>query len=89
MFTRTHAHNHVNCGCLCHSDIDECADGGMGNIYCSQGCVNTPGSYSCSCTFLGFALYTEPGAHGFDLAPNENGLVPGDAFFINHTCVRT
>ena len=34
-----------------HPDIDECAQGDSG---CSQICVNTPGSYYCTCE-LGFA----------------------------------
>ena len=34
-----------------HPDIDECAEGDSG---CSQICVNTPGSYYCTCE-LGFA----------------------------------
>ena len=78
-----------NSFCVPSSDIDECADGGIGFTYCTQLCNNFPGSYNCSCNENdGFALYTEPGAQGFELPPNENGLIFGDTFLINHTCVR-
>lgn len=69
-------------------DEDECAQGGVGQQYCTQECVNSPGSYSCQCNLPGYTLYTASGVQGWSLPPNENGLIPGDQFYINHTCVR-
>ena len=42
------------CNCLTHpTDIDECADG---THHCDQICINTLGSYTCSCN-LGYILH--------------------------------
>ncbi|CAL1527991.1 unnamed protein product [Lymnaea stagnalis] len=63
------------------TDIDEC-----GQSPCNQICTNTPGSYTCSCS-LGYALFTSNGIEGFSLPTSETGLLAGDTYRLNHTCV--
>ena len=53
--------HHNNCSCsygninylLCHSDIDECKSDGLNNCHKSAQCINTEGSFACSC-YLGY-----------------------------------
>ena len=64
-------------------DTNECSEKNGG---CDQRCVNSPGSFSCSCN-VGHELYTKNGTAGFFIPPAETGLRDGDVYQINKTCV--
>lgn len=65
-------------------DIVECDTDNGG---CSHNCTNSPGSYTCSCP-TGYLLYEEDGFQGFYIPQGETGIMEGDVYHINHTCVR-
>ncbi|KAK3584841.1 hypothetical protein CHS0354_005699 [Potamilus streckersoni] len=65
-------------------DIDECNTNNGG---CNQICNNSPGSYQCQCN-PGYDLYVRNGSNKIPLSPSETGLLEGDTYYINHTCVR-
>ena len=71
--------------CIHFSDINECdvLNGG-----CGQKCDNNDGSYSCSCNETGYVLFTADHTSNYSIPAEETGLLPGDTFYINHTCVR-
>ena len=71
--------------CIHFSDINECdvLNGG-----CDQKCDNNDGSYSCSCNETGYVLFTADHTSNYSIPAEETGLLPGDTFYINHTCVR-
>lgn len=73
----------MGCTRLECSDINECA---IKNGGCDQKCVNTPGSYSCSCN-TGFELYKANGTAGFYIEKSEDGQRDGDVYQLNKTCV--
>ena len=75
-----------NSVCVHLSDINEC-DAMNGS--CGQKCENNVGSYSCSCDKAGYKLYTADHTSNYSIPAEETGLLPGDRFYINHTCVRT
>lgn len=64
-------------------DINECSDKNGG---CDQRCINSPGSYTCSCN-VGYELYKENGTAGFYIPPSETGTRDGDMYQLNKTCV--
>lgn len=64
-------------------DTNECQEKNGG---CDQRCLNSPGSYSCSCN-VGHELYTKNGTAGFFIPSTETGLKDGDVYQINKTCV--
>ncbi|KAL3875661.1 hypothetical protein ACJMK2_033591 [Sinanodonta woodiana] len=66
------------------TDINEC---NTNNGSCNQICINSPGSYQCQC-YPGYDLYIRNGSNEIPLAPSETGLLVGDTYYINHTCVR-
>ena len=68
------------------TDIQECT---LGLDYCDENgvCQETDGSYECVCN-PGYELYTSDGFNGFTLADGETGLLPGDVYYIDHSCVR-
>lgn len=66
----------MGCNRLECTDVNECA---VKNGNCQQKCVNTPGSFTCSCD-PGFELFTENGTAGYFIAPSETGLRDGDLF---------
>ncbi|KAL3875680.1 hypothetical protein ACJMK2_033608, partial [Sinanodonta woodiana] len=66
------------------TDIDECL---TNNGSCNQICNNSPGSYQCQC-YPGYDLFFGNGSNEIPLAPSETGLLAGDTYYINHTCVR-
>lgn len=68
---------------LLYTDIDECA---VNNGGCNDKCVDTDGSYSCSCK-PGYELYAYPDFNNISLANGETGTRAGDKIRINHTCV--
>lgn len=49
-----YSYNYTFCTCLC-LDIDECRDNTDG---CAQNCINTVGSYSCTCN-TGYSLASD------------------------------
>jgi hypothetical protein len=73
----------MGCSRLECVDNNECAKENGG---CDQKCVNTPGSYSCSCT-TGYQLYTQNGTAGFFIEKTETGTKDGDTYQVNKTCV--
>ena len=66
---------------LFFSDIDECEDNP-----CDGDCVNTEGSYECTCP-EGYVLFEEDGTEGFTIPSNEDGTLPGDKYYLYHSCV--
>lgn len=66
-----------------YTDIDECK---VGNGGCNDTCVDTDGSYSCTC-HAGYELYAYPDFNNISLADGETGTRAGDKIRINHTCV--
>ncbi|KAL3875697.1 hypothetical protein ACJMK2_033625, partial [Sinanodonta woodiana] len=64
--------------------VNEC---NTNNGSCNQICINSPGSYQCQC-YPGYDLYFGNGSNEIPLAPSETGLLAGDTYYINHTCVR-
>ena len=52
-----------------------------------ENCTNAEPGYTCHCP-LGYILYTEDGFNNVSLAEGETGLLQGDVYHINHTCVR-
>ncbi|KAK7507523.1 hypothetical protein BaRGS_00001458, partial [Batillaria attramentaria] len=66
------------------NDINECATDNGG---CEHNCANSDGSYECSCR-QGYSLFVSDGTEGFFLAPNEDGMRPGDVRRFNHSCVQ-
>ena len=72
-----------NTGLTVLSDILECANNSSG---CDFTCVELPGGYKCECD-VGYDLFTEDGLHGYMIPDSENGLLAGDLYRINHTCV--
>ncbi|KAL7042588.1 hypothetical protein ACKWTF_001212 [Chironomus riparius] len=73
----------MGCSRLECVDNNECAKENGG---CDQKCVNSPGSYSCSCT-TGYQLYTQNGTAGFFVEKTETGSKDGDTYQVNKTCV--
>ena len=57
------------------------------NAGCDHTCTDVPGGYQCTC-FNGYDLYTQDRTANFSLRLTENGLLDGDVYYINHTCVR-
>ncbi|XP_055387901.1 uncharacterized protein LOC129616312 isoform X2 [Condylostylus longicornis] len=64
-------------------DINECAKQNGG---CDQKCVNSPGSYGCSCN-TGFQLFTANGTAGFNIEKSETGGHEADTLRLNKSCV--
>lgn len=64
-------------------DTNECAKENGG---CDQKCVNSPGSFSCSCN-PGYQLYTQNGTAGFAIEKSETGTKDGDTYILNKSCV--
>ncbi|XP_021378486.1 sushi, von Willebrand factor type A, EGF and pentraxin domain-containing protein 1-like [Mizuhopecten yessoensis] len=67
------------------SDINEC-DVNKGG--CSQKCNDNAGAYRCSCDQPGYVLFSEDGTSGYYIPNTETGLMSGDIYHLNHTCVR-
>ena len=57
------------------------------NAGCDHTCTDVPEGYQCTC-FNGYDLYTQDRTANFSLRLTENGLLDGDVYYINHTCVR-
>lgn len=64
-------------------DINECLEG---NGFCDGTCVDTPGSYYCTCP-QGQELYRYNGQNDLVLPASETGLEPYHQYHINHSCV--
>uniref|UniRef100_A0A1A9UCN5 Uncharacterized protein n=1 Tax=Glossina austeni TaxID=7395 RepID=A0A1A9UCN5_GLOAU len=64
-------------------DINECSKNNGG---CDQKCVNSPGSFACSCN-TGYQLYTANGTAGFAIERFETGERDGDTYQRNKSCV--
>lgn len=64
-------------------DINECAKNNGG---CDQKCLNSAGSYSCSCN-TGFELFTSNGTAGYFIEKSESGDRDGDTIQKNKSCV--
>ncbi|XP_058454733.1 uncharacterized protein LOC131432461 isoform X2 [Malaya genurostris] len=64
-------------------DINECA---VKNGGCRQKCINSPGSYSCSCN-TGYELFTKNATAGFYIENTETGDRDGDVYQRDKTCV--
>ena len=58
----------------------------MTNGGCSDMCNNTVPGYYCTCK-PGYVLYTYNGTSGLTIPASETGLLYGDMYYINHTCV--
>ncbi|XP_013070411.2 uncharacterized protein LOC106057644 isoform X3 [Biomphalaria glabrata] len=63
------------------TDIDECKQSP-----CQQNCINANGSYRCTCQ-AGYSLFTSDGTEGYRIPSSETGLLPGDVYRLNHSCV--
>ena len=70
----------------CISDVNECD---IMNGGCEQLCVNSDGSYRCECDQDGYVLYAADHTSNYTIPAAETGMLSGDKFYINHTCVRT
>lgn len=73
----------MGCNRLDCVDDNECSSN---NGWCDQKCVNSPGSYACSCN-NGYQLYTSNGTAGYHIANFETGKRERDIYYINKTCV--
>lgn len=73
----------VGCTRLDCVDINECS---VNNGGCQQKCINSPGSYACSCN-IGYELYVKNGTAGFIINEFESGERDGDVYQRNKTCV--
>ncbi|KAK0398751.1 hypothetical protein QR680_002734 [Steinernema hermaphroditum] len=64
-------------------DINECEEN---NGYCQHHCLNSQGSYKCSCDD-GFDLLVEDGQGGIHVKEGESGYGRHDVYKFNRTCV--
>lgn len=64
-------------------DVNECAKNNGG---CEHKCVNSAGTFSCSCN-TGYELYMGNGTAGFFIERSENGELDGDYPQRNKSCV--
>ena len=68
------------------ADVNECD---VMNGRCEQLCVNSDGSYRCKCDQDGYVLYAADHTSNYSIPAGETGMLSGDKFHLNHTCVRT
>lgn len=73
----------MGCTRLDCTDINECAKNNGG---CDQKCLNSAGSYSCSCN-TGYELFTSNGTAGYFIEKFETGDRDGDTIQKNKSCV--
>lgn len=66
----------------CATDTDNCD---INNGGC-DGCIGQPCTYMCNCN-TGYTLFTTNGTEEKYIPAPEDGTVPGDIYYINHTCV--
>lgn len=64
-------------------DVNECAKSNGG---CDHKCLNSAGSYSCSCN-TGYELFTANGTAGYFIEKSETGDRDGDTIQKNRSCV--
>ncbi|CAB3409318.1 unnamed protein product [Caenorhabditis bovis] len=65
------------------ADVNECL---KNNGHCDHICVNTQGSYTCSCR-NGYDLFVENGQAGVNVSAGETGMDNNDFVRFNKTCV--
>lgn len=73
----------------CLSVIDRCADNTSGCDSERGNCTASVSKedFTCECK-PGYTLFTSDGVSGRSILSPEDGMTPGDVYYLNHTCVR-